>query len=108
MASQSQRQIAFMTFIATCLFCVAGFSQSADPTATSGSAHPHRHHRGFMMGVCVGRALQQQGVPAVTPGQKPTAAQVAAFKAARQTCHAQFKASAASASTAPTTSSPSN
>src|SRR5258708_4829098 len=56
-----------------------------------------KHGRGgFMVGVCVGQTLAQQGIilPAPTPGQRPNldAATQAAFKAAVDSCRATFKA----------------
>ncbi|MDR3605947.1 MAG: hypothetical protein P4M08_01045 [Oligoflexia bacterium] len=57
--------------------------------------HGMHHHHEFMMGVCVGQKLAQQGVtlPVPQPGQKPslTDAQKAALKSASQACRAQFK-----------------
>jgi hypothetical protein len=66
-----------------------------------------------MMGVCVGQNLAQQGVtlPAPTPGVKPSPNPTirAAFKAAIESCRAEFGHPSNSPTPAPTTSaSPSN
>lgn len=67
---------------------------SANANAPESHHHHHHHRHGFMMGVCVGQNLAQQGVtlPAPTPGVKPTpdAATKAAFEKAIAACKAQF------------------
>jgi hypothetical protein len=54
-----------------------------------------KHGRSFRRGVCVGQTLAQEGVilPKPQPGQRPVfdPATQAAFKAAVQSCKANFK-----------------
>jgi len=57
----------------------------------SGGEHGHKgHKRGFMMGVCVGQSLAQQGVTTL-PKRPFDAATKAAFKKAAESCRSQFK-----------------
>jgi len=79
------------------------YSGSSFAQASPAPAQQNRHHgKSFRRGVCVGQTLAQQGVvlPQHQPGQRPVLdpATKAAFKAAVQSCKAQFKGNRAPAS----------